>query len=1315
MPVDGVEIGAGEAPLCPVSGHPMELRTARRGRNAGGLFWGCTDYPHCRGTRDYEVANGGVAAGAASASPVEATQPDGPAPACPECAEPEMVLKVARSGRNAGRPFWSCPRYPDCRGTRDAVGGVEETTASPLAAPMRRRVLWTDATTSRPGWTCRYTTAGASLRSVAASRAVGEQTSQCWIARTEAIPSVSSDVERLAGLLRKILQRGAAPPIDPRSERRLLETLGMSGQVVAAPVPGDLSLRLQRRLDTKQLQEAVSWQNPQFAIESSLALGSDEEEQFIGQWLPERFGPAAARWVIPQAPLDALVTAAGIPAAGQRRLDFLALRPDGEALAIEIDGHQHADAALVDEDRDGLLESAGIPVARITVDELRAGAGIGLDEVSRFFSAADGAAAGDTYARLVWAPVQVHRLVLSLVEALQTGFLSGDRWVVEVDDPLDVPLELVEPYLDLFLAADRLWAGHVVADEVVIGAASRWRRYVATDNGFVQAELDQAPESIDLLVRLESDRSSTDRLEPRNGGPEIVVRSARLPVEVSDPVFEGSGRIVVRTEGEQVEWALRVMLQSIFAKEDFREGQLDALFEVFEGRDCAVLLPTGAGKSLIYQLAGLVLPGRTLVVDPLVALMEDQVEGLRAHGIDRVAAISSFTTAQGQGEALLEQVRSGYALFVFVAPERLQQRAFRDALRELSYTSLVNLAVVDEAHCVSEWGHDFRTSYLNLGRTLRTVCRDAKETPPPILALTGTASRAVLRDVLIELGIERDSERSVVRPRSFDRPELRFNIVRAEPANAQSALAGLLRGLPPRFGVPAGDFFGAREEGTYSGIVFCPHANGAYGVVDVRSKLASVTGVAPAIYAGRAPKGLENDWERIKRGYAAAFKTNEAPLLVSTKAFGMGIDKANIRYVVHYGIPGSIEGYYQEVGRAGRDRQRAECGLVLVEYDEDRARRLLADEIDLEDARREPKSARADSDDIDRQLYFHLRSFRGVDEELAGIGDVLDELDELGQRRSIELPMGTDEEARSQRERALHRLVVLGVVRDYLVEWGARTFPVELANVDSAGVVDHLVEYVRRNQPARAETVRERAAVAAAKPLGEAVLDCSRLLIEFVYDTVERSRRRSLREMWLAARESVGDPNGIFRQRILDYLSQGAIAPTLERLVDAAHFDYAEWIEELGHINAADDAREMRGDSARLLSSYPDHPGLLLARGLSEVLDDRGNLQEFASNLSASIENAASRYGVDSGALERFAQWLLAFCAGKRVGALALALVTLEQHSVAPAIVAGWQQRALREPGFDAGVRVLALASALDRLNPQLASIINHYEGARTS
>jgi ATP-dependent DNA helicase RecQ len=199
--------------------------------------------------------------------------------------------------------------------------------------------------------------------------------------------------------------------------------------------------------------------------------------------------------------------------------------------------------------------------------------------------------------------------------------------------------------------------------------------------------------------------------------------------------------------------------------------------------------------------------------------------------------------------------------------------------------------------------------------------------------------------------------------------------------------------------------------------------------------------------------------------------------------------------------------------------------------------------------------------------------------------------------------------------------------------------------------------------------------------------------------------------MWLAAREANGDGNGIFRQRILDYLSQGAIAPTLERLVDQPSFAYGDWIEELEQIDGIDDAREMRGDSARLLSSYPDHPGLLLARGLSEVLDDRGDLREFSSNLEASLRSAAERYNVAPTAQNHFAAWLLAFCAKRREGALAAAMAVIERLALAADEVRTWQLEALNTAGGDVGVRVFALAAILDDVERVLNQITHNYEG----
>lgn len=337
-----------------------------------------------------------------------------------------------------------------------------------------------------------------------------------------------------------------------------------------------------------------------------------------------------------------------------------------------------------------------------------------------------------------------------------------------------------------------------------------------------------------------------------------------------------------------------------------------------------VLLPTGAGKSIIYQLAGLLMPGLTLVVDPINALIEDQVEGLHAYGIDRAVPITGDID-RVERERLLWRVERGEYLFVLHSPERLQSPQFRSALRALAESSLVNLAVIDEAHCVSEWGHDFRPAYLNLGNNLRRFGAGGAQSPPPLLALTGTASRAVLRDMLTDLGIDRGRSEALVRPHSFDRPELHFEIAHTSPKeDPRAALRGVLNALPGKLGLPRTEFFRPAGRDTASGIVFVPTVTArTYSVRDARGIVQNATGSEVTVYSGSSPSRDSRDrsgsWNEEKRRNASAFKTNRVPVLVATKAFGMGIDKPNIRYTVHFGMPMSLESFYQEAGRAGRD------------------------------------------------------------------------------------------------------------------------------------------------------------------------------------------------------------------------------------------------------------------------------------------------------------------------------------------------------------------------------------------------------------
>jgi ATP-dependent DNA helicase RecQ len=678
-------------------------------------------------------------------------------------------------------------------------------------------------------------------------------------------------------------------------------------------------------------------------------------------------------------------------------------------------------------------------------------------------------------------------------------------------------------------------------------------------------------------------------------------------------------------ESEDTRGALREIVRAVFAKNDLRDGQYEAIVQVLSGNDVTVLLPTGAGKSLIYQVAGLSQPGCTIVIDPLVALMQDQVFGLGRYGIDRAIEISRSTTQLGLTKPSLELIAQGEPHFVFVAPERLQMADFRQSLTSLTQITSVNLAVIDEAHYVSEWGHSFRTSYLALGNVLRKWCANSQGTAPPLAALTGTASRAVLKDTLFQLRMDTSLRNSIIKPASFDRPELSFSIINAPAEASSAALSGQLQGLPNKFpgANPVTFFQSTGDLNTNSGLVFVPTVNGKPGVADTRDLVREVTGADIGIFSGAAPKGFNRSgWDSEKTHYATQWKSNDLTALVATNAFGVGIDKPNVRWVIHHGIPSSMEAYYQEAGRAGRDGKDSECILILAQFDEEQNRRVLSTDLALEQVRRH-KPKWNERDDVSTALYFHTLNFPGVEGETTQLQQTLSELSpgEVAKQRALPFATGSkdlnNDKAVELQSRAIYRLVILGIINDYTVDYGSKTYTINVAGVTPERVSRHLLEFVQRNQPQQLEQVRQQIGQSH-RTIEEAIADGGRALIQFVYETIERSRRRSLREMWLAAVECrSGDE---LRSRILSYLNEGDSAPVLSDLVED-QAPLGEWVSMWQTITA-EDADDWRGSSGQLLVSYPDNPGLLMTRGLTEALDPRGNLNEFELNVMDGVEKA---------------------------------------------------------------------------------------------
>lgn len=329
-------------------------------------------------------------------------------------------------------------------------------------------------------------------------------------------------------------------------------------------------------------------------------------------------------------------------------------------------------------------------------------------------------------------------------------------------------------------------------------------------------------------------------------------------------------------------------LQRYFGFSTFREGQGEIIASILQGSDTLVIMPTGGGKSLCYQLPALVLPGVTLVVSPLIALMKDQVDSLRQKNIP-ADFINSTLSAKEQRERI-QAMRDGSLKLVYVAPERFRSPSFFDALREVS----VSLFAIDEAHCISQWGHDFRPDYYKIGSVLAKLDR------PQVVALTATASPAVRSDILRALHLE-NAEVFVA---GFSRPNLSLKVCHT---STESEKFETLRALIAR---------------RRTGIVYCATRK----KVDLVSERLKSWKVSHVSYHG----GMD---ESARTRAQERFLDGSVDVVVATNAFGMGIDRSDLRFIAHFEIPGSIEAYYQEVGRAGRDGLPSECELYFCHPD----------------------------------------------------------------------------------------------------------------------------------------------------------------------------------------------------------------------------------------------------------------------------------------------------------------------------------------------------------------------------------------------
>ena len=638
----------------------------------------------------------------------------------------------------------------------------------------------------------------------------------------------------------------------------------------------------------------------------------------------------------------------------------------------------------------------------------------------------------DIIDQLVFTPLAVAKLQKLLIEAIGSGRLdmTAEKWrllVIENDVPfarlaVDDFCEMYEHLAGLSSQSDLLVLPEI---ELTIVHSDRFAKspLAATQNGSPSTGTEY-----DLVVEYSSTKQTEvcdfSHYKAKNDcyfslfACSVEIKGIRRYIYTSDQIVY-KPLCVKESNGlympiEETVAHLRYFLNLIFRKSDFRQGQLPILNRALACKSVIGLLPTGGGKSLTYQLAAMLQPGVTLVIDPLVSLMSDQYEGLRRVKIDACTYINSQVDDSSVRENLMASSR---VLFVFVSPERLCILRFRNRLRNMRELGVYfAYGVIDEVHCVSEWGHDFRYSYLHLGRNLYRFVLPKQHRGNEHVALfglTATASFDVLADVERDLSGEGAfplEEDAVVRFENTNRLELQYRVVnvgvppvftnkwgiyehkRDSVAQALQEGPKLLRELmtpaaletirrrfidrenitdevekskvlSTEIAVDVQDDWLQSEKANASAIVFCPHRQGPIGVNDTAANSGVKTALATAYHVDRKVISAYVGGDEISE--QNRFLSGETAMMVATKAFGMGIDKPNVRLTCHVNYSSSLEGFVQEAGRAGRDRRMA---LATILYCPAR----------LWTTKDNPNPSTYDYDVID---FFYQNTFRGADYE----------------------------------------------------------------------------------------------------------------------------------------------------------------------------------------------------------------------------------------------------------------------------------------------------------------------------------------------
>jgi len=976
----------------------------------------------------------------------------------------------------------------------------------------------------------------------------------------------------------------------------LLQTLYVVKNILQRGFPTTLSKYLQSHLGEihklENFEERFLFATTQTPIWNDTIKGDRERnyypaKDFFEQIIPNEFGEFSfvQSLLIPEIEINEIT--------GEDDRNFINQQVDfylpQAKLVIEIDGQQHKldeVTRVSDSTRDNYLAGKGITTIRISTRELQNGTYTKkvetilkhlerYEKLLNFYKNAcqkikeNQVSEEEIKTKLL--PTAIIRFQVLLIELLIHKYLTFDEdWNFNILAHEDLPDFAELAVTDLLIWIDKLWQ---LKNKQELKKPN-FNIAITNDKTKFQPTTKAINIDFSLFKRYtDENKISEDVIFVRTDYFDIVKDKNYFRVSTTEPINYN-----VTDEDKPI---LEFFLDNIFDKPSFREGQFPIISNTLNRKDTIGLLPTGGGKSLCYQLPCLLQPSINFVVCPIKSLMYDQNDNLVKTLITNVSFITSDFEADERRE-IETNFEQGQYLFVWISPEKFQIPSFREKISAIVANFSIAYAVVDEVHCLSEWGHDFRTSYLNLAKTIDKLSPKDENGEGKIkfIGLTATASVNVLKDIKIEFSRQKQrlEDENIKSLLDYSRKELQFEVIN-DNGNKSQKIKELLQELK--------DTESFIETPEKAGLIFTPNVNGAYGCYQVSNSLNTLYPNKVSWFSGDIPKrdiydertgrkiGTEpvmnrDEFNKYKQKVQKDFKEDKYQLLVATKAFGMGIDKQNIFYTFHYGLPSSVEALYQEAGRAGRwDKRKKEnknkIGKCYVlhspeTHDQERVERLFHKDTTFSEMKAISDEVGFGGRDIFKQVFLFVQGQNDIEKDFEIIlGVIRNYFKEKSKVRIFWNDAYSKLKIKSDvLQKAIYRLSLLGIVSDWTTNF-IDHFEVQFKSLDENHIIKSVSDYITKYEP-NTDVKKDLQNVQQNSVLEKAVW----YLLNWTFENIAYSRKQSLKTLsdWCSEFEN----SESFKQRIDSYFIFSETTFVLQHIAENPN-DYEQWFEVLTSNN----------------------------------------------------------------------------------------------------------------------------------------------------